>query len=60
MRGDFADDLGLHSDSSRYDREHVRQALQQRLRAARLAGHDISALIGRITAAPSSSYYSAA
>ena len=36
----------------RYDREYSRQALHQRLRAAQLAGHDISALIGRITAAP--------
>jgi conjugative relaxase-like TrwC/TraI family protein len=36
----------------RYDREPARQALRQRLRAAQLAGHDISALIGRITSAP--------
>ena len=36
----------------RYDREHSRKALYQRLRAAQLAGHDIGALIGRITAAP--------
>jgi hypothetical protein len=36
----------------RYDRESSRQALQQQLRAAQLAGHDISALIGQITAAP--------
>ena len=36
----------------RYDREHSRQALHQRLRAAQLAGHDINALIGQITAAP--------
>ncbi len=36
----------------RYDREHTRKALHQRLRAAQLAGHDISALIGQITAAP--------
>ena len=36
----------------RYSREPSRQALQQRLRAAQLAGHDISALIGQITAAP--------
>jgi hypothetical protein len=36
----------------RYDREHARQALHQRLRAAQLAGHDIGNLIGRITAAP--------
>jgi conjugative relaxase-like TrwC/TraI family protein len=36
----------------RYDREHARQALHQRLRAAHLAGHDIHALIEQITAAP--------
>jgi conjugative relaxase-like TrwC/TraI family protein len=36
----------------RYDREHSRKALHQRLCAAQLAGHDIGALIGRITAAP--------
>ena len=36
----------------RYDREAARRALHQRLRAAQLAGHDISALIERITAAP--------
>ena len=36
----------------RYDREHARQALHQRLRAAQLAGHDIGALIEQITAAP--------
>ena len=36
----------------RYDREPSRQALQQQLRAAQLAGHDIGALIGQITAAP--------
>jgi hypothetical protein len=36
----------------RYDREHARRVLHQRLRAAQLAGHDISTLIGRITAAP--------
>ena len=36
----------------RYDHEHARQALHQRLRAAQLAGHDISALIDQITAAP--------
>ena len=33
------------SEAWRYEREHSRQALQQRLRAAQLAGHDISALI---------------
>ena len=36
----------------RYDRERVRTTLHQRLRAAQLAGHDISALIEQITAAP--------
>ena len=36
----------------RYQREPSRQALQQRLRAAQLAGHDISALTEQITAAP--------
>ena len=36
----------------RYDREHARRVLCQRLRAAQLAGHDIGALIDRITAAP--------
>ena len=36
----------------RYDHEHARQALRQRLRAAQLAGHDTSALIDQITAAP--------
>ena len=40
------------SEARRYDREHSRQALQQRLRAAQLAGHDVSALIDQITAAP--------
>jgi conjugative relaxase-like TrwC/TraI family protein len=40
------------SEAWRYQREHSRQALQQRLRAAQLAGHDISALIEKITAAP--------
>jgi conjugative relaxase-like TrwC/TraI family protein len=35
----------------RYDRELSRQALHHRLRAAHLAGHDISALIDHITAA---------
>ena len=35
-----------------YEREHSRKALQQRLRAAQLAGHDIGALIDQITAAP--------
>ena len=36
----------------RYDREHARQVLHQRLRAAQLAGYDIGALICQITAAP--------
>ena len=40
------------TEAWRYDREHARQALHQRLRAAQLAGHDISALIDQITAAP--------
>ena len=40
------------SEAWRYDREHSHQALQQRLRAAQLAGHDIAALIYQITAAP--------
>ena len=39
-------------EARRYDREPSRQALQQQLRAAQLAGHDIGALIGQITAAP--------
>jgi len=41
-----------NSEAWRYEREHSRQALQQTLRAAQLAGHDIGALIDRITAAP--------
>jgi conjugative relaxase-like TrwC/TraI family protein len=40
------------SEAWRYDREPARQVLHQRLRAAQLAGHDINALIDRITAAP--------
>ena len=36
----------------RYEREHSRKALEQRLRAAQLAGHEIGALIDHITAAP--------
>ena len=40
------------SEAWRYDREHSRQALQHKLRAAQLAGHDINALIDQITAAP--------
>jgi hypothetical protein len=40
------------SEAWRYRREHSRKVLQQQLRAAQLAGHDITALIGQITAAP--------
>ena len=40
------------SEAWRYDREPSRQALHQQLRAAQLAGHDITALIDQITAAP--------
>ena len=40
------------SEGRRYQREPSRPALQQRLRAAQLAGHDITALISQITAAP--------
>ena len=40
------------SEAWRYDREHARQALHQRLRAAQLAGHDLGALIDQVTAAP--------
>jgi len=40
------------SQAWRYQREHSRQVLQQRLRAAQLAGHDINAVIDQITAAP--------
>jgi hypothetical protein len=40
------------TEARRYQREPSRQALHQRLRAARLTGNDISALIGQITAAP--------
>ncbi len=40
------------SEAWRYEREHSRNALQQRLRAVQLAGHDITAIIGQITAAP--------
>jgi hypothetical protein len=39
------------AEAWRYDREHARTALHQRLRAAHLAGHDIGALIEQITAA---------
>jgi conjugative relaxase-like TrwC/TraI family protein len=40
------------TEAWRYDREPSRQALHQRLRAAQLAGHDITALINQISAAP--------
>ena len=40
------------SEAWRYEREHSRAVLQQRLRAAQLAGHDINAIIDQITAAP--------
>ena len=40
------------SEAWRYDREPSRKTLHQRLRAAQLAGHDVSTLIGQITAAP--------
>jgi hypothetical protein len=40
------------SEAWRYQREHARSVLQQRLRAAQLAGHDIGTVIDQITAAP--------
>ena len=40
------------SEAWRYDREHSRQALHHKLRAAQLAGHDVNTLIDWITAAP--------
>ena len=40
------------SEAWRYQREHARPVLQQKLRAAQLAGHDIGAVIGQITAMP--------
>jgi hypothetical protein len=40
------------SEARRYQREPSRPALHQQLRAAQLAGHDITALVNRITAAP--------
>ena len=40
------------SQACRYDREHSRPVLHQRLRAAQLAGHDINSIINQITAAP--------
>ena len=39
-------------EARRYEREPSRQALQHQLRAAQLAGHDIGALIDRITTVP--------
>ena len=40
------------SEGWRYDREHSRPVLQAKLRAAQLAGHDVTAIIGQITADP--------
>jgi hypothetical protein len=40
------------SEAWRYEREHSRKVLQQQLRAAQLAGHDISAVIDQVAAAP--------
>jgi AAA domain/TrwC relaxase len=40
------------SQAWRYEREHARPVLQQRLRAAQLAGRDIAAVIDQITAVP--------
>ena len=40
------------SEAWRYEREHSREVLRQRLRAAQLAGHDINSIIDQITAAP--------
>jgi conjugative relaxase-like TrwC/TraI family protein len=40
------------SEAWRYEREYSRPALQQQLRAAQLAGHDVGVLIDQITAAP--------
>ena len=40
------------SEAWRYEREHSREVLQQRLRATQHAGHDIGAVIDQITAAP--------
>jgi conjugative relaxase-like TrwC/TraI family protein len=40
------------SEAWRYEREHSRTVLRQRLRAAQLAGHDVGTLIDQITAAP--------
>ena len=40
------------SEAWRYEREHSRPVLQQTLRDAQLAGHDVGELIDRITADP--------
>ena len=40
------------SQAWRYEREHSRPLLQQKLRAAQLAGHHIGTIIDQITAAP--------
>ena len=40
------------SEGWRYDREHSRQVLQRQAADAQLAGHDVGAIIERITAAP--------
>jgi hypothetical protein len=40
------------SEAWRYEHEHSRPVLKQRLRSAQLAGHDVGALIDQITAAP--------
>jgi hypothetical protein len=40
------------TEAWRYERERSRPVLQQRLRAAQLAGHDLGAIIDQITAAP--------
>ena len=40
------------AEGGRYDREHSRQVLQHTLREAQLAGHEVGAIIERITAAP--------
>ena len=40
------------SQAWRYEREHSRPVLRQRLGAVQLAGHDIGAVIDQITAAP--------
>ena len=42
----------IELEAWRYEREHARPVLQQRLLAAQLAGHDIVAVIDQITAAP--------